>query len=75
MESHPVHDLLGQLKQRIHLRLLDHFSAGKADAAFSYQLHSSTDPLSDFIREQELNEDEITLLLLALVPHVYPNFF
>jgi adenylate kinase family enzyme len=75
MEGHPVHELLEQLKRKIQICLQDHFSIPGTSSSFSFNLNASTDPLTAFIRDQHLNDEEITLLLLSLVPHVYPNFF
>ncbi len=38
-------------------------------------LSTASDPLSMFIKTQDLNRDELITLLVALMPHVQPDFF
>lgn len=38
------------------------------------KLNATNSPLENFVINQELSEDEVLLLLLALVPHIKPNF-
>jgi AAA+ superfamily predicted ATPase len=75
MDARILHHLLEQLASLIRLRLQTHFTTPGTPVAFSFQINAAPHPFTDFIREHELGAEEITTLLLALAPHVSPNFF
>ena len=77
MESHALNSLMEQLKKLIHQRLQSHFTRQSVTLppAFYELNHSAIHPLREFIEEHALDSNEITLLLLALAPHIQPGFF
>jgi hypothetical protein len=67
---------LDQLKKVIRQRLERFFSNEQASLPFPLpSVNGKEGPLSDFARQQVLKEEEYVLLLLALAPHVQPDFF
>ena len=70
--------LLDFLNKAIQNRLANYF---KTDSQQPIQetvlpnLNNQNDPLSIFIKTNALNRDELVTLLVALVPHVQPDFF
>src|SRR5215203_5621868 len=66
-------DILGEL---IQARIQAHFSGiKKSSSYFLPSFDNGTDPLSCFVRENKLSIEEHYLLLIALTPHVRPEFF
>ena len=57
-------------------RLQSHFNK-QAEDSFAYPdliIESDDSPLNHFIIQHQLNIEEYTILLLALAPHIQPNF-
>ena len=57
-------------------RRLDHFFQKDPQVSFSYppvNLNGVISPLQSFVEEPNLNEDELTILLLSLMPHLKAN--
>ncbi len=50
-------------------------SESSARPVFSFTRHKDAKELTRFIKENKLSEDEIIIVLMALVPHVLPSFF
>src|SRR4030095_14039591 len=78
METHFQNIVLSLefLKEVIKLRLEAHFNPGNGKL-FQYPdltMHGDDSPLNHFIVEHQLNIEEYIVLLLALVPHIHPNF-
>jgi hypothetical protein len=66
-------DILGDL---IQARIRAHFAGIKESSAyFLPAFDHGTDPLSIFVRKNKLSIEEHYLLLIALTPHVRPEFF
>lgn len=69
---------LDQLQQLIRKRIAEYFAGQLSSVGepFDPQLdNSSDDPLTSFLSESNLSSDEKIILLLALIPHIYPHFF
>src|SRR5262249_9535075 len=75
MDHLVITDLQEQLRNRIRHRLQTHFSSNGTGEASAFTLPQSQHPLIDFISEHHLSDDETTMLLLALAPHLQANFF
>jgi|KBSMisStandDraft_5_1062788.scaffolds.fasta_scaffold03307_3 hypothetical protein len=78
METHFQNIVLSLdfLKEVIKLRLDEYFKPGERKP-FQYPdltMQGDDSPMSQFIVEHQLNIEEYTILLLALVPHIHPNF-
>ena len=59
------------LEERISRRLV-----GKGDVDFpDFDIQDASDPFFRTVAEMELGLEEFLLLLIALVPHIYPDFF
>ncbi len=66
-------DMLGEL---IQARVRAHFAGIKESSTyFLPAFDHGTDPLSRFVRKNKLTIEEHYLLLIALTPHVRPEFF
>lgn len=66
-------DILGEL---IQARIRAHFAGVKSTSTyFLPAFDHGMDPLSDFVRKNKLSIEEHYLLLIALTPHVRPEFF
>ncbi|MDP4262873.1 MAG: ATP-binding protein [Bacteroidota bacterium] len=66
-------DILGEL---IQARIRAHFAGIKGSSSyFLPAFDHGTDPLSQFVRKNKLSIEEHYLLLIALTPHVRPEFF
>ena len=66
-------DILGDL---IQARIKAHFAGIKESSTYFLPvLDDGNDPLSQFVRENKLSIEEHYLLLIALTPHVRPDFF
>jgi len=66
-------DILGDL---IQARIKAHFAGIKESSSYFLPvLEDGTDPLSQFVRKNKLSIEEHYLLLVALTPHVRPDFF
>ncbi|ATL48368.1 AAA family ATPase [Chitinophaga caeni] len=70
-----LHRVIDCLRYVIKQRM-DHYlgreTAPKASPEFILPLQS---PLGEFIARHQLNQQEITVLFLALIPHIYPSFY
>lgn len=67
---------LNFLQDIIHQRLKQFFDKENT-SEFTYQqvsLHEDDSPLHHFLLQHQLNPEEYTILLLALSPHIQPNF-
>lgn len=72
----PVLEELDQLAQVIRQRLEQFFSNQVPHVPFPLpSVNGRKGPLSDFARQQNLKAEEYVLLLLALAPHLQPDFF
>lgn len=66
-------DILGDL---IQARIRAHFSGIKASSTYFLPVFDhGNDPLSRFVNENKLSVEEHYLLLIALAPHIRPEFF
>jgi AAA+ superfamily predicted ATPase len=66
-------DILGEL---IQARVKAHFAGIRSTSTyFLPTFNGGTDPLSRFVHENKLGVEEHYLLLIALAPHVRPDFF
>lgn len=67
---------LEQLKELVHDRLKNHFD--KEDTSVvkieNFKIEADDSPLNHFLHTHRLNIEEYIILLLALVPHLQPNF-
>ncbi|NQY06837.1 MAG: ATP-binding protein, partial [Flavobacteriaceae bacterium] len=68
-----VTPLLNFLKDSIRYRLSNEL-LGEELAVPELYLDRNDSNLSKFIQKEKLNQQEIILLLLAIVPHIMPNF-
>jgi hypothetical protein len=73
-----IHNYSDFLKSVFEKQLKDHFSdktATRDDEPFP-EVITGTDhyPLTDFITKYQLTNEEIILLLIALIPHINPHF-
>src|SRR5688500_16893858 len=78
METHYYNIIrsLNFLQEITDKRLQIHFSK-ESDEAFTYPpfaIDGDNAPLNDFIVNHQFNIEEYIILLLALVPHIQPNF-
>lgn len=78
METHYQNIIrsLSFLRELADKRLQVHFNK-QEDGAFAYPdltIESDNAPLNHFIIKHQLNIEEYTVLLLALAPHIQPNF-
>lgn len=76
--AHIVSTLLEHLKAKIKSRLNDSSKSTtlRVGAENDWPDFSKLDdPLSEFISQDQLSPDEITLLILALAPHIKADFF
>ena len=69
-------ELFEFLRETLNYRIQTDFNIGTPIAKPTLTIESgSTHPINSLILQHGLTEDEILLLLTALVPHVIPNFF
>jgi len=61
--------LEGYIRARLSLQFTD-----EATALPTLNLVNNTSPLGKFIKETSLNDQEVVLLLLAIIPHLAPDF-
>lgn len=66
--------LFSFLRETIEYRLKTEFTDDNPELAELPELYSFNSGLSDFITHHKLNRDEVIVLLLALTPHLLPNF-
>ncbi len=66
---------LDWLKAVISGRLRLHLGQSKTFEVSQLSLHSEPSILSAFLEQHDPNFEEFTLLMLALAPHLHPNFF
>jgi len=66
---------LNFLREMVNKRLQQFFSKEQVDFVYpELTIMQDGSPLNNFLRQHQLNIEEYTILLLALVPHVQPNF-
>src|SRR6478672_5397401 len=79
MQSHydNIISLLRFLSELVHRRLLESFTK-EAHQPFTYpelQLESNNSAVYELVVQYQLIIEEIAILLIALAPHLQPNFF
>ena len=65
-----------ELSRNIKQRLKAEFETNVSESAKAYEVAKwSNGVLKHFVLDNKLNEAEVTILLLALVPHILPDYF
>jgi adenylate kinase family enzyme len=71
-----INDYFDILRDLIQARIQAHFAGIKESSPyFLPRFEQSDDPLSLFVRKNKLSVEEHYLLLIALAPHMHPQFF
>jgi hypothetical protein len=63
------------LEEAVHQHLDYHLGRAESISVSAFELTLEDSPFANFIRSDQLNLDEFLMLMLAVVPHLQPNFF
>ena len=71
-----LNDCFNALANLIRIRIKDHFSDQDSSSGYTLpSLDTTGGPLAEFILQHKLGIEEHYILIIALTPHIRPDFF